>query len=483
MTASVKRGRSFQFGVRTLLAAMATVSLAASASAQESQFASDVRREKEAIKESCSSFAPKALGGCAYTLFTSYPLRVTAGSLAPLNGMGAGIAMSERYTPNESWRLTFSADFIRTFSGSQRFGGYAKFIHTPSLDVVVRRPGDPPVRQRLLRLDTWAFDLFAQRTSLETINYYGLGPDSLATDRSVFGERQNTFGGSLVLPMSGQSWLGALNPAIIGGVTGRVFELRPGVADDAVSIEQKYDNSSAPGLSLQDPFVELREGLRLRPALANGQLNFDYSVVVQQFITSTESNSSFGRLTFDLRHELPLYRGVSSSGPPRDFNGPNECSTDLDTMECPSVRRSRNRTGAINVRALVSLSHAPGDNSVPFYFQPTLGGSDLNGERVLASFADYRFRGPNLMAIQESIEHSLWGPIGVFALMEQGKVTRRRSDINLDDLVTSSSVGITLRAGGFPMLMMSYSWGSEGRHVIATMNTGLLGGGSRPSLF
>jgi hypothetical protein len=50
-------------------------------------------------------------------------------------------------------------------------------------------------------------------------------------------------------------------------------------------------------------------------------------------------------------------------------------------------------------------------------------------------------------------------------------------------MVTSATVGLTLRAGGFPMVNLSFSWGAEGNHVIGTMNTALLGGSSRPSLF
>lgn len=466
---------------RAAIVAVCAVVWAASATAQESQFASDVRRQKEAIRESCKGI--KAAGGCAVTLFTSYPFHLMVGGIAPQSSFGGGIAVSERYTPNETWRLTFSGDAMMTITGSRRIGGYVKFIHTPPLDVVARRPGDPPVRPRLLRLDTWAADVFAQQTTLGAVNFYGVGADSLESDRTVFGERQTQYGGSVVLPMSGRSWLGALNPALLGGVSARMVDIRPGDPDKALSIEQRFDDTSAPGLSQQDPFIELREGVRLRPALSTGELNFDYSIVAQQFITSEESRASFRRLTFDLRHEFPLYREVASTGPPRDFNGPNECSRTVDTMECPSVRLSRNRSGSINVRGLIVLSHAPGDNQVPFYFQPTLGGANLNGDRLLQGFADYRFRAPNMFVLQESIEHSLWGPIGFFAMAEQGKVTRRRSQIDFADLMTSTALGVTLRAGGFPMLSLSYGWGAEGRHIMALMNTGLLGGGSRPSLF
>ena len=87
---------------------------------------------------------------------------------------------------------------------------------------------------------------------------------------------------------------------------------------------------------------------------------------------------------------------------------------------------------------------------MPFYFQPTLGGSDINGQRLLSGYDDYRFRGANLIALQESVEHSIWGPIGAYLLVEQGKVTAEGEGLGLSDLAHSFAVGLTLRAGGFP---------------------------------
>ena len=475
---------------RTLFAAWLGFVFAAPATAQEtrrdeSQFRSDLRREGEHIAASCNSVSPKALGGCAYTLITSYPFHVALGNLAPGNGFGYGAALSERYTPNESWRLTFSGDVVGSLSGAHRIGGYTKFIHTPGLGVVVRRPGDPPVKPRRLKLDTWVIDVFAQRTSLETIDYYGLGADSLESGRSVFGEGQTIVGGTGLWPLSGKSWIGALHPAPYLGVSTRVIDIRSGASDDVESIDTKYTDLTAPGLSRQDPFVEFAEGVRLRPSAAKGRLNFNYLLSAQQFVTSRESRSSFTRWTLDLQHEIPIYRGASSSGPPPDFNGPNECSATTDSLACPTLQQSRNRTGSIGLRLLTSTSGTSPGNEVPFYLQQTLGGSDLNGGRLLASFADYRFRGPNMIALQESFEHSLTDrfPIGVFAMAEQGKVTLRRGDLNFSGLERSYSVGLTLRAGGFPMLSLTYARGPEGNHVIATMNASLLGGSSRPSLY
>lgn len=456
-------------------------SLASPIAAQESKFASDVRRERENIASSCDSL--KGIGNCVYTLVSSYPFHVALGSLAPGSGFAFGLAVSERHTPNESWRITWSGDVVATPSGAYRAGAYAKFIHTPGLGIVVRRPGDPPVAPRRLKLDTWVIDVFGQTSSLKDISYYGEGPDSQKDDRSLFGERQTIVGGSVILPMSGASWIGALRPALIGGVTTRVVDIRPGDSPDAPSIFDRYSDADTPGLTRQDAFVEFREGVRFRPSLPGGWLRFNYLASAQQFNTSEDSQSSFSRWTLDLQHEIPLYRGVTSSGPPADFNGPNECSTSVDSLACPPLQRSRNRTGTVGIRVLLSRSSTASDNQVPFYFQPTLGGSDLNGERKLASFDDYRFRAPNVLLFQESVEHSLWGPVGVFVMAEQGRVALRGEDLGFDGLRTTTTLGLTLRAGAFPMITLSYSWGAEGNHLVGMMNGSLLGGSARPSLY
>jgi hypothetical protein len=88
------------------------------------------------------------------------------------------------------------------------------------------------------------------------------------------------------------------------------------------------------------------------------------------------------------------------------------------------------------------------------------------------------------MLLQGGIEHSLYGPLGVTFMAETGKVALTRGDIEFKHLRHSYAAGLTLRAGGFPMVYLMLAWGSgEGTHTIASMNTSLLGGSSRPSLY
>jgi hypothetical protein len=127
----------------------------------------------------------------------------------------------------------------------------------------------------------------------------------------------------------------------------------------------------------------------------------------------------------------------------------------------------------------------PGGDAVPFYFQPTLGGTDIDGNASLTSYQDYRFRAPNVLLFRENFEHSIWTlPVGVTFIADQGKVALTRGSFGESGWLHSFSAGLTLRAGGFPEVYLLFSWGgNEGTHTIANVNSALLGGTRRPSLF
>ena len=130
-------------------------------------------------------------------------------------------------------------------------------------------------------------------------------------------------------------------------------------------------------------------------------------------------------------------------------------------------------------------SIVPSGNVVPFYFQPTLGGSDINGTSSLSSYQDYRFRAPDVLLVQESFEHSIGDlPLGFIVRADEGTVALTRSGLGSSAWIHSFSTGFTLRAGGFPAVDLLFSWGGhQGTHIIASVNTSLLGGATRPSLF
>jgi len=279
--------------------------------------------------------------------------------------------------------------------------------------------------------------------------------------------------------------LGRLNLSLAGEANGRFVDVGGANTDKGPSIDQLYTPLTAPGLLAQPGFAQFGEGVRVMPRLANGRVRLNYLGTFQQFLAS-DSAFTFRRWTLDLSNEFALYKTVAPSLT-RDTNDPNQCGLTAGDLRCPPMippAASRNYTGSIGFRLFASASGVSSGNVVPFYFQQTIGGSDINGNRVLPSYEDYRFRGPKLLVLQESFEHSIFKtPVGIWLAAEQGQVALQQESLSFDNLIRSYTFGLTLRAGGFPAVVASWSTGStEGHHFAFTISTSLLGGSSRPSL-
>jgi hypothetical protein len=461
------------------------------AMAQEGPLQADFRRERERASDACGTFSFKTVPGCAIELFTDHPLHIAAGSIAPQNGFGIGGAfVTEKNTKN--WRLSWNVDAVGSTNASWRAGGYMKMIHTPREEIhvikpVVSQPGEtPPTKSakkpRISLVHPYTvFNLYAQAISLNTLNFFGLGNDSTLLGKSLFGMRETIVGTSVIKPVYEWPAISKLNLALLGEVNGRFVNIRGDHGQSDPSIETLYTNATAPGLSSQPGFVQMGEGLRIKPVIAD-YLELNYLANFQQFFAPSSSQNSFLRWTADLNHTFFFYGHTQSAPKSTDGNGPDQCGP--LTEKCPPVSYSRNLNGSVGVRLLLSESMTSGSSVVPFYFQQTLGGSDINGAPSLGSYQDYRFRAPNILLLQEKFEHSIWGPLGFTFMADQGKVALTRGDIGFDHLKHSFASGITIRAGGFPMVFVMFAWGgNEGHHTIFNMNTSLLGGSFRPALY
>lgn len=469
-------------------AVLVLLGVATLALAQESPIQAELRREGERLSDACqASF--KAVPGCLYTLFTDHPLHIAAGSMPPQNGFGLGGAFV--WTKNtRNWRMSWDFDVTGAFSGAWRAGGYMKMVHTPHpakgpIKVTIPSAGEAPKEdERPKGTESFThpytvFNLYAQSISLNKMNFFGLGNDTAVAGKALFGTTQTIVGGSVIKPMFEWAAIRWLNLALLGEINGRFVDIRGEEGQSAPSIETLYTDATAPGLSRQPGFVQLGEGLRIKPAIGNMQLN--YTGKFQQFFAPSSSQNSFLRWTLDLDHTYYLYGYTRSARMSTDGVGPDSCAPGGET--CPEISHSRNLNGSIGLRLLLSESLTSGTSAVPFYFQQTLGGSDINSAMSLGSYQDYRFRAPNLLLLQESFEHSIWGPFGVKFIADQGRVALTRGDLGFSHLKHSVAGGLTLRAGGFPMISLMFAWGgSEGHHNIVNMNTSLLGGSSRPPL-
>jgi len=420
--------------------------------------------------------------GCAEVLFTGQPLHIAVGSIAPQNGFGAGLAFVGHHDNlSGNWRNSWNADAIASSNGSWRAGVYAKFVDThikPRKAVLGTKKAKKASPSSIYK-EQPVFNIYAQSTSLNKLTFFGEGPGTNAAGRSFFGMTEHIIGGSLIRPI-----YEPLNIGLYAELNGRAVDIRPSRGQDSPSIEQIYTPGAAPGLNDQPFFFQPGIGLRMRPTAFNNLLHFNYDVAYRPY-WGTSGKFSFQRLTADLYQEISLYHTAMLT--PRDTNGPNDCVVNpaTDNKKCPKVSIMRSMQGTLGLRAYTSLSMTPGGNAAPFYFQPTLGGSDINGNPGLPSYQDYRFRAPNILLFREHFEHSLGGlPLGFLLLADQAKVALTRGDLGSNHWIHSYAAGLTLRAGGFPQVSLLFAFGGkEGTHTTVNVNNSLLGTAGRPSLF
>jgi hypothetical protein len=462
--------------MKSRIAFLTFFAVAASASAQETSIGADFRGEGERLKSSCSSFSFGSLASCAEVLFTDHPMHIAVGSLAPQNGVGFGAAMVGHWTtPN--WRNSWDLDALGTSNGSWRAGGYLTlvWIHRPK--IVISTGSASSSKSNLSIQEQLIFHVYAENTTLNKINFFGIGPSTSDTSRVFFGQREAITGGNTVWPV----WK-KFNVALFGEANGRFVD---------ITVQPLISPLIAVAHTSEPAYAQFGEGVRLRPTFAHDYIRLNYSVSLQEYIAGN-STYSFRRFTTDLQHQFPLYRNTRTLLP-KDFNGPDTCVEDMASADrkCPPFMpppppgKTRNLEGSVGLRLLIQESIVPSGHVVPFYFQPTLGGSDINGNSALASYQDYRFRAPNLLLFRANVEHSIGKlPIGVTAILDEGKVALTRSDVDFSHLRHSYSAGLTLRAGGFPVVYLLFSWGGhEGTHTSSRIDTSLLGGSTRPSMF
>ena len=474
-----------------LLMAMCTVPASAQSTGHEGRIASDFRREGEQL-QNCKSFDFRSIAACAQALATAQPVHVAFGSLAPQNGFAAGLAFVEHkncpdassptshpFCPSE-WRFTWNVDAVASSNGSWRAGAYMKAFRLSggAIHTTYGNPGEK-ISAPLFH-SAPLFNLYAQALSLNRIFYYGLGPDTVPADKAAFGQTQTIVGASAIVPV------GLASTSLYGEINGRLPQIRGNHGESVPSIEVRYSEATAPGVTSQPAFLQLGEGLRIQPAIFQQHLHLHYALGFQQFVGVSDSRFTFRRWTADLGHDFPLDRKVQLTAA-NDRNGPDSCTTD-PSSPCPSptiVPRTFDHEGTVSIRLLMTGSIANAHSDVPFYFDPTIGGSDLNGQPLLASYPDYRFRAPNLVLLRGSIEHSIPRlPLGVLFSVDGAKVAVRRDDIDFSNLRHSFTAGVTVHAGGLPVVYLLFAWGGdEGTHTIASISNVLLGGSARPSLF
>jgi hypothetical protein len=301
-----------------------------------------------------------------------------------------------------------------------------------------RKPEDNPVDAKM------SVTLRLRRINPREQDFYGLGPATTRNGLASYG---------LILT---ETYAGVNNPLTAWSSAGFDFSfLQPRVTSSisaAPAIRSVYSETKAPGLTVRDDFLRYEPYLlfRIPPH--------------RSFFTKVRAGYAFYQAMRDPRFSFRRLSGSSKTTVPLwlpSHNTPFKRGWFANTI-CPSLRSgTRCSMGDLSLIAMVAASYTGSGSQVPFYFDQTLGGTDINGNDTLRGFGTYRFRGPNSVLFQAEYRHPLWGPIGLLSFYDTGKVALQRSDLSLDHLQHDVGVGLYFHAGNREVMRVSMGFGGE----------------------
>ena len=255
-------------------------------------------------------------------------------------------------------------------------------------------------------------------------DFYGLGAASLERDRVNFlFDRRELQGRAVVHPGGGLhvgSRLGRLNPKVGAGRDSRF-----------PSIEERFNDADAPGLAEQPDYTyrDVFAFVDRRDQPGNPRGGGYYGATWRRYSDQDFDRYSFRVFDADLEQFIPIF--------------------------------DKKRVFAFRGR-VVSMDAAAGQ-IVPFYFRPTLGGSDS-----MRSARDYRFRDTQMLALNAEYRWEAFSGLDMALFTDFGKVASRRSDLDFSDLERAYGIGFRFNTyqSVFLRLDLAFAGGATPRLFI-----------------
>jgi outer membrane translocation and assembly module TamA len=114
-------------------------------------------------------------------------------------------------------------------------------------------------------------------------------------------------------------------------------------------------------------------------------------------------------------------------------------------------------------RAVAQTTDVDGDEVVPYYLLPTLGGA-----RMHRGYSDFRFQDRHVLLLSGEYR---WLPsriVDMALFVDAGKVASERRDLDLEHLKTAYGIGIRFHGPTFTPLRIDLARGDEGVRVHIT---------------
>jgi hypothetical protein len=325
----------------------------------------------------------------------------------------------------------------------------------------------------------------ATHRSLQTISFYGIGPRSPET-KYVF--HQNDTYGSIRAAVPLTDWL-----IIESSFQYRQSDLPP--TSDFNSVSANFTDATAPGLTTQPgyahPYIALRtapiahlspysndkDENRIGPLMKPDILfTLRNAAEYHWYAAQGDPASSFQQFVLDSDENIQIATFVRRWVKVGDIGNPisrlyyrtlsRACGDDdgidwSNTEDTVLKVHSQCRFGSIDLRTHIVASRTGSISAVPFYLQPTVGGSDIDSRPSLRAFPHYRFRAPDALFVQTDYSlpidvtlpfRTRSGPIilplGLLVFYDAGTVGPTFSSLSFAHLRQDAGIGVTVSLMG-----------------------------------
>jgi outer membrane protein assembly factor BamA len=270
------------------------------------------------------------------------------------------------------------------------------------------------------------FDFYSVYHNYPGINYYGPGPLSQKSARSNFRLEDAAIDSTVGLqPVRGLKF---------GASGGYLFvNVGPGTDTRYVSTEKVFTPAETPGIDQQANFIRygafVQADYRDRPG--GPRAGGSYVVQYDRFVDQTLGRHSFDRLALDLQQYIPFF--------------------------------NKRRVLALHGKSV--LTNPDANKLVPFYMQPTLGGSeDLRG------FRSFRFYDRNMIVVNGEYRWEVFSGLDMALFVDAGKVFARRSQWNFHDLEADGGFGFRFNIRNDVFLRIDTAFSHEGFQIWFKFN-------------
>jgi hypothetical protein len=271
---------------------------------------------------------------------------------------------------------------------------------------------------------------------MKRLNFFGLGSDSDVEDRTSFTLRDPVVG---VVSSARVT----RNVSIGGRVEQMWPAVDPGQNPRYPSIEQRFTDADAPGLSEQPRFGRYEVFVETAVPAADGW-SFNqggaYRISYDVYDDQELDRFDFRRLQLEGRHRLAM---------PLPYH-------------------------SLTLRGWLSSAEPMPGRDVPFFLQHTLGGtsnirsvndSPVGGDKTAATlraFSSHRYRDNHLLLLQAENRWSPWGPVETTVFAESGQVAHRLGDLDPSRFNSSYGFSVSLMRGADALARVDVGFGGEG---------------------